>query len=156
MGAYPKRNAFVYSFKSKEVLEGAAIWEGLTKVSHKATIEGRAELRGNKGRRYGVSRGDYKGTVELEFGAEGFYDWAKDHPGYLTEFFNPVIANEEGSRRDVVKIVGLTFEDTDAPSEGTDPDTVALSGMCEDILVSTNDGPFRSLFDGAEEGETSQ
>jgi hypothetical protein len=150
---YPKRGGFLYSFKSVEVLEGAEIWNGLLSVKRVMKIDGRSLLHGNRRRAYGRPRGNAEAELEVKFVYEAYFDYVKNHPGILMEEFNPTIINEEGSRRDAIKIVGLTFENDDATQEGTDASEVTLSGMAIDVLISVEGGPFRSLIDGLQEGE---
>ena len=150
---YPKRGGFLYSFKSVEVQQGAEVWNGLLSVKYTPKIDGRSLLHGNRRRAYGRPRGNAEVELEVKFVAEGYFDWVRAHPGFLMEIFNPIIINEEGSRRDTISIVELTFENTDAPSEGTDANEVTLSGMAIDCLISVEGGPERSVIDGLQEGE---
>jgi hypothetical protein len=150
---YPKRNGYLYSLKSTSVQEGGEVFNGLLSVKYTPKVDGRAMVHANKSRAYGRVRGNFEVEAEFSFLGEAFFDILKNHPGLLTEIFNPVVIHEEGSRRDALKFVDLTFEQFDPTIEGTDAMEVSLPGMAVDLLVSVEGGPFLSVFDGLQEGE---
>jgi hypothetical protein len=151
--SYPKRNGYLYSLKSTSVQEGGELFGGLLSVKYTPKVDGRALVHASRERAYGRVRGNFEVECELSFLGEAFFDILKNHPGILTEMFNPVIVHEEGSRRDAIKLIDLTFEDFDPTVEGTDAMEVALTGMALDCLISVEGGAFRSVFDGRQEGE---
>lgn len=150
---YPKRNGYLYSLKSTSVDNGGELFGGLLSVSYTPKVDGRAIVHASRSRGYGRVRGNFEVEVEFTFLAEAFFDIVKNHPGILTEMFNPTVIHEEGSRRDAVRFTDLTFEEFGGSAEGTDAMEVALPGMALDCLLSAEGGPFRSVFDGLQEGE---
>jgi hypothetical protein len=152
---YPKRNGYLYTFKSVEVLEGAAVWNGILSVGWTGTMDGADVVHGNKVLPYGHIRGNAKTTLEVKFVAEAYFDWLRDHPGALQEILPAVVVkNQEGSRIDAVKLVGLRFTEVDGPSEGTDANEITKPANALDLLIKTDGGTaFVSVFTGKQEGE---
>lgn len=147
MFGYPKRDGFLFSFKSVTLLDGVELWTGLTSVQVKGTVDGRDPFYGQGSKAIGFPRGNLKVEMELKFHGEGFFDWQQAHPSFLTESFDDLtLAIEEGPKRAMIVIVGPTLTGGELESEGTDPMEFTLPGLALDILMGNN---RRSIFEGS-------
>lgn len=144
---YPKRDGFLFSFKSVTLLDGVELWKGLTSVSVKGNVDGREPFYGQGSKAVGFPRGNLKVELELKFHGEAFFDWRSAHPSFLTEQFDDLtLAIEEGSKREMIVIVGTTITGGELESEGTDPMEFSLPGLATDILMGTS---RQSIFEGS-------
>ena len=152
---YPKRDGFLSSLTSVEVLEGATIWAGLTSIGWTATVEGGDLVYANKMMPYGHLRGQGSPKCELTFLAESYFDWLKNNPGPLVRIFPSVmLKNQEGSRVDMIKIVSARFTEADGPSEGTDANEVTKPANALDIFIKPDGAAaYTSVFTGLQDGE---
>lgn len=133
---YHKRNGFLYSFKSVSLLEGSELFKGLSAISVNPTVEGRDMFYGTGTKAYGRPRGHLMVEISATFVAEAFFDIMAKHPTILDEEFTLSLVNEEGSRRDVIDLISVTFEGIDMSQEGTEATTVELSGSAIDFLIN--------------------
>ncbi len=152
---YPKRDGFLYALSSVQVLEGASVWGGLTSIKHGGEVDGADLVFGNGPMPVGHLRGQGKPNLELKFLAEAYFDWLKDHPGPLMRIFPTVmIKNQEGSRVDMVKLIGVRFTSNDSPSEGTEANMVTKPALALDIFHKPDGAAaYVSLFTGLQDGE---
>ena len=105
---YPRRNRFIFSGKSLEVMEGAELWRGLTQAEVSVEIEGRDPLYGFGVIQLGKPRGQLMVEVNFTFEAASFFEWRKAHPQFLDEIFDLTITIQEGANRHLVELRGVT------------------------------------------------
>lgn len=143
--SYPKRKGNLHSFKSLEVLHGLEVFKGLTQFSAKMTVDGREFMYSTGSKPVGRPRGNTAVECSMKFLGEAFFDFVKSHPQFMTEEMDLTFVLQEGSRRDRVDILGLTFEECEINLEGTEGLEVPLTGMALDMMF----GPSKtSLFEG--------
>ena len=138
------KKSYLFSLKSLEVHQGAALFEGLLSFKISCKKDGRKSVRGTGGKRYGRTRGGLMVEVEMAFEGTAFFRWVKDHPGLLDEIFESVVMSlREGSEKAKVELIDLDFPDLEIPVEGDDEMKVSLKGEADDCKING-----QSLADG--------
>src|SRR5262245_59751588 len=134
--AYPKRTGFLFSHKSLTLFGDAAdIFEGVLSFKFDPKIDGRTLLYGTGPIALGRSKGNLSIETEVKFAAEKGYKFIRENPNYLFAEFNWTASFEDGDQRATIELISLTFEDTDAPSEGTDPNEMTFKGTAIDLKM---------------------
>lgn len=134
--SYPKRKGFLYSFQSLQVLDGADQLKGIMGFKANPKVDGKKLVFGNGRKAYGRTRGQLTVECEITFLAEAFFDWLATHKQFIDEEFDFTAVCEEGSRRDKIEVIGLSFDSSEMPFEGTDEIKVTIPGMAIDLKIN--------------------
>lgn len=148
---FPHRDGYVYSFRSLELAQGAALFNGLTGFSCTPTIDGETIVYANGRKPFGRTRGRLKVEGTITMYLDPALDYAKAHPHILDEQFPAITASlQDGSRRNKVTLHQVRLMEFPIDLKGDDAIEVALKFTAFDLLL---DGV--SVVEGGELG-TSQ
>lgn len=134
--SYPRRNGFLYSFQSFSLLEGAELFKGIQAVKFSPKIEGKKIVFGSGRKGAGRVRGQLMVEASITFLADAFFEFVRTRPFFLDQEFDLVGVCEEGSRRDKIEIIGLSFDSVDLSFEGTDETKGECPGNAYDLLIN--------------------
>ncbi len=133
---YPKRNGFLYSFKSVQLLQGAQLFDGLMQVEANPSVDGGDAVFGTGPKGLGAPIGELHIELSFKMLLKSFFLYTKSRPNWMFEYYNLTLVNQEGSDRDRITLETVRITGTTIPSEGTDATVVEAEGWALDMRMN--------------------